>query len=76
MRQRHRNYLAFFPFFFIMFLIFFAFGGAMPYSYEGAWILYGYSFMNIFVYVLAYLYYTPTREIEKQNSEPIPKDNG
>lgn len=68
MRQRHRSYLSFYPFFVVMFIIFFAAGGAMPYSYDGAWILYGYSFMNIFVYILQYLYYTPVAELKKQLS--------
>lgn len=40
----------------------------MPYSYEAAWILYGYSFMNLFVYILQILYYTPATELSRDRS--------
>lgn len=56
---RHKNYITIYPFFLLMFVIFFIAGGSMPYNYSGVWILYGYSFINIFVFVLQYLYYTP-----------------
>lgn len=53
----------------MIFIIFFAFGGAMPYNYEAVWILYGYSFMNLFVYILQFLYYTPATQL---NSNRLP----
>ena len=62
---RHKNYLTYYPFFFIIFLLFFGFGGAMPYNYEGAWILYGYSFLNIFIFILQFLYYVPSTELNQ-----------
>lgn len=56
---RHINFVTYYPFFMIIFVIFFAVGGSMPYSMEGAWVLYGYSFVNIYIFILQYLYYTP-----------------
>lgn len=40
----------------------------MPYSYEGTWVLYGYSFMNMFIFLMQYLYYTPAEELEKKRA--------
>lgn len=55
---RHKNYLSVFPFFFVIFIVFFMYGGPMPYSYEGNWILFAYCFTNLFIFVMQYLYYT------------------
>ena len=40
--------------------------GFTPYSYSAEWILYGYSFLNIHMYLLQYLYYTPKEELEQR----------
>jgi hypothetical protein len=58
--NRHINFIVFYPFFMLMFVVFFAVGGSMPYSLEGAWVLYGYSFINIYMFLLQLLYYTPS----------------
>lgn len=51
-----------------MYISFFIAGAAMTFSYDAMWILYGYSFMNLYMYILQYLYYTPTEELEKRRS--------
>lgn len=67
--ERHKKYLTFYPVFLISFIVFFAGCGWMPYNYEGAWILYGYSFLNIFMFLLQFLYYTSSDSLNK-HKEP------
>lgn len=49
-----------FPFFGFMFGVLFVGGAALPYGYEGVWVLYGFGFVNVYVWMLQYLYYTPS----------------
>jgi hypothetical protein len=65
---RHNSYLSIYPFILLIFIIFFGFGGAMPYNLSGYWILYGYSFINLFVWTLQYLYYVPFDQLDSNNN--------
>lgn len=40
----------------------------MPYNLSGYWILYGYSFINLFVWTLQYLYYVPFDQLDSNNN--------
>lgn len=61
--NRHMNFVVYYPFFVCMFVVLFAAGSLMPFSLEGTWVLYGYSFINVYVFLLQYLYYTPSSEL-------------
>lgn len=60
---RHMQFLKMLPAFVILFLASTIGLGFTPYSYSAEWILYGYSFLNIHMYLLQYLYYTPKEEL-------------
>ena len=65
---RHSQYIKLLPVFVILFTICVLAGGFLPYYYDPIWILYGYSFCNIWMFLMQYLYYTPESELTQRQT--------
>ena len=66
---RHNQFIRLLPVFVVFFVMSTMTGGFVPYSYQTIFILYGYSYMNIQVFLLQYLYYTPKEDVQHQQEQ-------
>lgn len=55
--QSQKNFVLICPFFYILFLVFFVISGPLFFKYSCPLMFYGYSFTNLFIYFLQYMYF-------------------
>ena len=66
--HRYKQFLRYLLIFILFYVMCTAAGGTRPYSQRSYFILYGYCFLNLQIFLLQYLFYTPYSELDKARS--------
>lgn len=67
---RHVNYLVTYPLFVVMYLVFLFIGGPRLFYYNRFIALYGYCFLNLYVCLLQFMFYTPWDRLVLEEEGP------